>query len=96
MLARYPKDPRAHLIRALFFVDTHSLYEAERKLRVTMTLAAPDAGGQSIRNHAQGMLAIVLAVQGRHGEARTLAAAACRDNGQVEIRRALDKMKMYE
>ena len=61
-----------------------------------MTLATPDAGGQSIRNHAQGMLAIVLAVQGRHGEARTLAAAACRDNGQVEIRRALDKMKMYE
>jgi hypothetical protein len=58
--------------------------------------AAADAAGQSIRNRAQGMLAIVLTAQGGHGEIRTLAAAVCGRDGQVEVRRALDKMKMCE
>src|SRR5204863_5438645 len=74
LVARYPKDPRAHLLRAVSFLEANRLSEAEAELRKTMTLAVSVAGGHQMRNQAQAILAVVLVEQGRRGEAKTLAA----------------------
>jgi rhomboid protease GluP len=96
LLARYPKDPRSHLLHAVSLVDAHRFSEAEAELRTAMALAPSDAGGRLIRNQAQAMLALVVLDQGRRGEAKTLATAACRANDQVAIRRILEKAKLCD
>jgi rhomboid family protein len=96
LLARYPKDPRSHLMQAFSLVQAHRLSEAEAELRKTMALAPSGAGGRPIRNQAQAILAVVLLEQGRRGEAKTLAAGACRADDQVAIRRILEKMKLCD
>ena len=94
LLARYPKDPRSHLMQAFSLLDAHRPSEAEAELRKTMALASPDAGGRLIRNHAQAVLAVILVEQGRPREAKTLATGVCHANDQVAIRRVLEKMKL--
>jgi rhomboid protease GluP len=96
LLARYPKDPRSHLMHAFSLWEAGRLSEAEAELRTSMALASPDAGGRLIRNHAQAILAVVLADQGRRGEAKTLASAACHANEQITIRRLLEKVKLCD
>ena len=64
---------------------------AEAELRKTMALAATIAGGHLMRNQAQAILAVVLVEQGRHAEAKTLAANACQAKGAPAIRRLLEK-----
>ena len=97
LLARYPRDPRAHLLQAFAFAEANRYLEAEAELRNTMALASPDAGGRMIRNQAQAILALVLVEQGRRYEARTLAAAGpCRASGQAAIRRMLVKEKLCD
>jgi rhomboid protease GluP len=91
LLARYPKDPRSHLLQAFALVEANRFLDAEAELRKTMALASPHAGGRLIRNQAQAMLALVLVDQGRRGEAKTLAAASCRAKDQAAIRRLLEK-----
>jgi rhomboid protease GluP len=46
LVARYPKDPRAHLIRGFAMIEAHRLSEAESELRAAMALAP--AGGLSL------------------------------------------------
>jgi membrane associated rhomboid family serine protease len=98
LVARYPKDPRAHLIQAFALAEANRLSEAEAELRTAMALAPSDALGRAIRNQAQAILALVLLDQGRRGEAKILAAGACRanDQAQVAIRRALEKAKLCD
>jgi rhomboid protease GluP len=71
LVARYPKDPRSHLLRAVSFLEANRLSDAEAELRKTMALAASVAGVHLMRNQAQAILAIVLVEQGRRGEAKT-------------------------
>jgi membrane associated rhomboid family serine protease len=96
LLARYPKDPRSHLLQAVSLVEAHRLSDAEAELRTAMALAPSDAGGRLIRNQAQAILAVVLLEQGRRGEAKTLATGACHANDQVAIRRLLEKMNLCD
>ena len=96
LLARYPKDPRAHLIRAFALAEANRLSEAEVKLRATMAMASSIAGGQAIRAQAQAILAVVLLEQGRPDEARTLAAGGCRAKDQAAITRLLEKAKLCD
>jgi membrane associated rhomboid family serine protease len=96
LLARYPKDPRSHLLQAVSLVEAHRLSDAEAELRTAMALAPSDAGGRPIRNQAQAILAVVLLEQGRRSEAKTLAAGACHANDQAVIRRILEKMKLCD
>jgi membrane associated rhomboid family serine protease len=91
LVARYPKDPRAHLLRALTFLEANRLSEAEAELRKTMVLAVSIAGGSQMRNQAQAILAVVLVEQGRRYEAKTLAADVCRAKGPAAIRRLLER-----
>jgi rhomboid protease GluP len=96
LLARYPKDPRSHLLQAVSLLEAHRLSDAEEELRTAMALAPSDAGGRPIRNQAQAILAVVLLEQGWHSEAKTLAAGAFHANDQGVIRGILEKMKLCD
>jgi membrane associated rhomboid family serine protease len=94
LVARHPKDPIAHLLRAVYFVDEHRLGDAETELRATITLAATDIAGGAIRVQAQGILAALLADQGRLTEAKTLAAETCRARDSDPMKRILVKARL--
>jgi membrane associated rhomboid family serine protease len=94
LLARYPKDPVAHVIRAVYFVEEHRLAEAEGELRDAMRVAGKDAAGQAMRARAQAILAAVLMDQGRRAEARDLAAETCRASDSDPMKRIMVKAKL--
>src|SRR5262249_8654063 len=94
LVARYPKDPIAHLLRAVYFVDEHRLGEAENALRTTIALAATDVAGGAIRVQAQAILAALLADQGRLTEAKALAADSCHGGSSDTMKRILVKAKL--
>jgi membrane associated rhomboid family serine protease len=94
LVSRYPKDPRAHLMRAVYYVGTHELGEAETELRAAMTLSSADVAGGPVRAQAQAILAAVLSDQGRHGEAKALAAEGCRAGTLDPMRIVLAKAKL--
>ena len=96
LVARYPKDPRAHLIQAYAMVEAHRLHDAEAELRKAMALAPANTAGRAIRNQAQGMLAAVVLDQGRRSEARSLAEPACRATDQAALRRILKQAKLCD
>ena len=74
-------------------LEANRLSDTEAELRKTMALAASVAGGHLMRNQAQAILAVALVEQGRRGEARTLAADACRARGPAAIRRLLERRR---
>ena len=94
LLARYPKDPMAHLLRSVYFLEERLLNEAESELRTAIALAADDVAGAGIRIQAQAILAAVLMDQGRRAEAKTLAADACRLGESHPMRRVLAKARL--
>lgn len=96
LVARYPKDPIAHLLRAVYFVDQHRLGEAETELRATIALAGADIAGGAIRMQAQGILAALLADQGRLTEAKALAADSCHARDSDPMKRILMKAKLCD
>jgi rhomboid protease GluP len=93
LVARYPKDPRAHLFRAIFFLDKANLNAAETEARTAMSLAASDVAGGPIRSGAQGLTAVALWAQGRTSEAKAMAVEPCRAKAN-EVRRILQKQKL--
>jgi hypothetical protein len=94
LLARYPKDPVAHLIRAVYLLESHRLGEAESALRTTITLAAADVAAGVVRVQAQAILAAVLVDQGRHTEAKTFAKETCRARDSDPMKQVLTKAKL--
>jgi rhomboid protease GluP len=93
LVTRYPKDPRAHLFRAIFFLEKASLNAAEAEARTAMSLAASDVAGGPVRNGAQGLMAVLLWAQGRNSEAKAMAVEPCRAK-LPEVRRILQKQKL--
>jgi membrane associated rhomboid family serine protease len=94
LLARYPKDPLAHVIRAVYFVEAHRLGEAEGELRDAIKVAGADVAGRAIRARAQAILAAVLMDQGRRAEAKDLAAETCRAPDSDPMKRVMVKAKL--
>ena len=94
LVARYPKDPRAHVMRAVYYFGTHQYDDAETELRTAMTLSASDIAGGPVRSQAQAILAAVLVEQGRHAEAKALAAESCRAGALDPMRIVLVKAKL--
>ena len=93
LYARYPKDPRAHLFRAVYQMRSERLDAAEHELRTAMQLA--ERGGfevQPVGKLAKVYLALVLGHEGRRSEARELAREGC--GGQRELREELAKAKL--
>jgi membrane associated rhomboid family serine protease len=93
LVTRYPKDPRAHLFRAIYFIEQNSPAPAETEAQTAMSLAASDVAGGPVRSAAQALLAQLLFVRGRVGEAKAMAAEPCRAK-LGEVRRMLDKSKL--
>ena len=93
LVTRYPKDPRAHLFRAIFFLEKASLNAAETEARTAMSLAASDVAGGPVRVGAQGLMAVLLQAQGRKSEAIAMAAEPCRAK-LAEVPRILRKQKL--
>jgi rhomboid protease GluP len=96
LLARYPKDPRSHLVRAAFLMQANKLSEAETEFRATIAMASTDPGGRPTLDVAQTSLAVLLAEQGRREEAKTLAAALCHAKDKAALKPALDKAKLCD
>ena len=96
LLARYPKDPRAHFFRAISLIEDRRFGDAEAALRTAMAISASDVAGGPVRSQAQAVLAGVLAEQGRHGEAKILAVEACRARASDPMRRELAKLKLCD
>lgn len=93
LVTRYPRDPRAHLFRAIFFIEQKSFGSAEAELRTVMSLAASDVAGGPARSAAQAVLAELLLLQKRESEAKAMVAEPCRarlGKGQ----RILEKSKL--
>ncbi|WP_407155316.1 rhomboid family intramembrane serine protease [Bradyrhizobium sp. STM 3557] len=93
LVTRYPKDPRGHLFRAIFFMQQKSFGAAEAEVRTAMSLAASDVAGGPVRSGAQGLMAVLLYAQGRNSEAKAMAAEPCRAK-LPEVRRTLEKTKL--
>jgi len=102
LMARYPKDARSHLFRALFLVvQAHRYAEAEDRLRAAMALASPSPVGRATRDFARTVLAVVIIEQGRRDEAQAMVADICRakdkDRAAVykaAMKRILEKAKL--
>ncbi|MCK1394712.1 rhomboid family intramembrane serine protease [Bradyrhizobium sp. 1] len=93
LVTRYPKDPRAHVFRAVSFLEQANLGAAEAEARTAMSLAASDVAGGPVRSGAQGLMAVLLWAQGRTSEAKAMAAEPCRAK-LPEVRRILQKQKL--
>ncbi len=93
LVTRYPKDARAHVFRAVFFLEQANLRSAETEARTAMSLAASDVAGGPVRSGAQGLMAVLLWAQGRESEAKAMAAEPCRAK-LAEVRRILQKSKL--
>jgi rhomboid protease GluP len=83
----YPRDPRAHLFRATYFLESRNLAEAERQLRLGLkqrdVLAVLPS---NIQRSLQIVLSVVLVYEGRKDEAKTMAAPFCGGASIVEFR----------
>ena len=97
LLSRYPTDPRAHIVRAIYLADkAHSLAGAESELRAAMALAGADSAMRPLRDVSQAVLAAVLKEMGRGAEAKTMAADMCRSKDQAGVRSVLVKEKLCD
>jgi hypothetical protein len=94
LLARYPKDARSHLMRALYLSRANRYEEAATEFRATMAMTSSDAVGQAIRDLAQAALSVVLAEQGHRDEGRALATNLCRAKDKVPMIRMLEAAKL--
>ncbi|MET3334142.1 MULTISPECIES: hypothetical protein [Bradyrhizobium] len=93
LVTRYPKDARAHVFRAVFFLEQANLSAAETEARTALSLAASDVAGGPVRSGAQGLMAVLLWAQGRTSEAKAMAVEPCRAK-LAEVRRILQKSKL--
>jgi rhomboid protease GluP len=96
LLARYPKDPRSHLIRAFYFIRGNRNSEAENELRATISLASSTAAGRATKDLAQAVLAALMVEQGRRGEAKALVADMCRAKDKARAKRLLEATKLCD
>jgi rhomboid protease GluP len=79
LVAKYPRDPRAHLYQAHALIDKRDLPGAERELRAA--LAERDILKSKLKPefeaNLRGMLALVLYDQNRADEAKAAAQPTC-------------------
>ncbi len=96
LLARYPKDPRAHIIRGIYLANNKKLSAAEDELRDALTLIGSAPESKALHDYIQGVLALVLKAEGRFGAAGSMAAGPCRAEGEPAIKAMLEKAKLCD
>jgi rhomboid protease GluP len=96
LVARYPRDPRARLMRAAALLDDRDPAGAERELRaglkedeILKTKFQPD-----LEVRLRTVLAAVLVDKGQNAEAKAIARPACGAAGSM--REMLDTLKVCE
>lgn len=79
LVARYPRDPRAHLYQAISLFEHKDLVGAERELRAGMAEREILANrfNDEMDARIRGMLALILNNQGNHDEAKLIAKPVC-------------------
>ena len=78
LVTKYPKDPRAHLFRGLYFLEQNDVADAEPYFREAQRLgAASPVMTPAFSNWARALLAISVRFQGRPDEAKLIAAPLC-------------------
>lgn len=97
LVSRYPKDPRAHIVRAIYLAGKgHNLSGADNALRTAMALADGEPAARPIRDMSQAILAGVLKDMGRRAEAKAMAAELCRSKERGGVKGALAEAKLCE
>ena len=87
LVERFPRDPRAHLVRAIYFLQNRNASDAERQLRLglaerdVLTMELP----QEVEKSLQLVLAVVLLIEQRKAEAKTVAQPVCEGNVPLEF-----------
>jgi hypothetical protein len=78
LVQEYPKDPRAHLFRGLFFLEKRNLADAEPYLREALRLGENNpVMTPFFTNWTRALLALDLDLRGRRPEALSFARPAC-------------------
>jgi rhomboid protease GluP len=81
LVDRFPHDPRAHLFRALYFLEHRNASDAEHQLRLglaerdVLTMDLP----RQVEKSLQLVLAVVLVIERRKTEAKAIAEPVCHD-----------------
>lgn len=96
LISRYPSDPRALLVRAVFLSKHNRGNEAEALLRQVMAARWParPLAAPLVRERARAVLALVFLIERRRSEALDLANPICADRKQVQSRQMLIKAKL--
>lgn len=87
LVETYPKDPRAHLFRGLYLLEQHDVADAEPYFRDAARLgAASPVMTREFQDWNLALLALVVRVQHRGDEARTIVAPLCADTPALDLR----------
>jgi membrane associated rhomboid family serine protease len=86
LVEKYPKDPRAHLFRGLYFLEQRDVADAEPYLRDAMRLGENSpVMTRDFADWTRSLLAFSVRALGRPDEARELSAPLC-GNGDLDER----------
>lgn len=94
LVARYPEDPRVHLIRGIYFANEREFASAEAELRDALKRIGPEPGKRALAARTRVVLAIVMAEQGRAAEGKALVADICGGDDPFDNRKSLTKAKL--
>jgi rhomboid protease GluP len=80
LVTKYPRDPRAHMFRGLYFLDQNDVSDAEPYFRNAQRLGeGSPVMSLSFSNWTRALLAVSVRYQGRKEEAMAIAAPLCAD-----------------
>lgn len=82
---RYPKDPRAHILRGLYFLIAGRAGPAEYEVRQAISIANAGPFEAAVHTVGDPLLAVALKQLGRSSEAKSIAAASCGKGQQAEL-----------
>ncbi len=87
LIAHYPRDPRSHLFRGLYFLEQHDASDAEPYFRDAIRLGEDSpAMPPDMLVWSKALLALTLRAQHRPEEAKILSAPLCADPGALDLR----------
>jgi rhomboid protease GluP len=99
LIARYPRDPRLHYIRAVVLVQANDGPGAEKELRAVLAEEAVwrrAITGGNLSERAHMLLALVLVDASRLDEAKEVARPACGTDKSAPIRKILDEQNLCD
>ena len=96
LVEKYPRDPRAHLFRGIYFLDRNDVSDAEPYLRSAITLSEKsEIMTPAFHDWTRALLAVDVRFLGRPDEAKTIAAPLCaRHDLDVRTQGTLEASKL--